>query len=74
MVDFEIRKGVPLPGDARRKYRFDKMEVGDSFEFPRRLGTSIRGAASTWSRRYSPDTKFEIHHTSGTTSAIWRVK
>jgi hypothetical protein len=43
----EIKKGVPIPDryDTRREYPFSKMEVGDSFEFPRALQTSVRGAA-----------------------------
>lgn len=28
----EIESGVPIPSVSRRKYRFDEMEPGDSFE------------------------------------------
>jgi hypothetical protein len=72
----EIKKGVPIPDryDTRREYPFSKMEVGDSFEFPRALQTSVRGAARSYAARHNPTFEFITRRVNPTTCAIWRTK
>ena len=42
-MTYEIIKNAPPPKNARSKYPFGKMEVGDAFDAPRDMGTGFGG-------------------------------
>jgi len=64
---FQIEKNVPLP----KKYPFDEMEVGDSFEL---LDTMKRNTVNIAARRYGDKTgkKFVVR-TKDKKLRCWRL-
>lgn len=42
---YDIEKGIPVPPDARNKYPFDALNVGDSFLVPVGNFNTLRAAA-----------------------------
>ena len=65
---FKIEKNVPF---AERKYPFNKMEVGDSFEVPAVLWLTARTSATQFGRRHNR--KFAARLTGPDTGRIWRI-
>ena len=72
MTNFKIEKGVPIPSaqgaNGTRKYPFEDLEVGDSFEAPE------VARKSTYMYEKSTGFKFTCRAVSETTVRIWRIK
>lgn len=63
---YKIEKGIPMPL-SKTNTRYEKMEIGDSFEFPIEKQKSIIASASAFSKRTNK--KFSCRG-----NRIWRVK
>lgn len=72
---YTIEKGIPVP--KKRKYPFDKMEVGDSFLIKHDGTTNFRtaiGGHITAHVRRNPGTKFTSRNTDDGDVRVWRLK
>lgn len=69
---YKIQQGKPLPPKGRDKYGLQKMDIGDSFEFPIE-GRPLVGAATQYAKR-----KYGLHFTireiDAKTAGCWRVE
>lgn len=83
---FQIAKGVPLParrgGGMPAVYPFSEMEVGDSFDAPRDMGTrgagdvrqnTVSSCARVFAKRHNPAAKFTVRLVDDNTVRCWRV-
>ena len=70
-----IEKNVPVPADVKReqKYPFAAMEIGDSFVAPKHRLSTIRAAASYYSRRYKKKFAVRTDPSSPDSIRIWRT-
>lgn len=67
---FKIEKNVPIPvARGRRKYPLHKMEVGDSFQFPKEDSAKVSAAAWVYGSRHGM--KFTV---SISERRCWRVE
>lgn len=74
-VEFSVEKGKPLPAYPRRRYPFDRMEVGDSFWVPvgdnsERTKSNLNGSARAFGRRKGQ--KFSIRRDEDG-FRVWRI-
>jgi hypothetical protein len=75
---FQVEKAVEIP---RKKtgpqkgsiYPFEKMEVGDSFKFPKDKYVRITSAANQFSRSKKRKVRFTVR-ANGKSARIWRIK
>lgn len=70
-----IEYGVPLyrkVTGAKRKYPFDKMGIGDSFEIPGKKAASARQCAFKYGKEHNK--RFSLRKTGTDTFRCWRIK
>ncbi len=68
---YTVESGIDVPVGARcRKYPFDEMHVGDSFDLHGAKVSTVRSAASYYGKRN--EMKFSIYQ-HGDTYRCWRV-
>ena len=67
---FKIKSNIPIP-EASLKFPFKDMEIGDSFEVPKKYRSNVGNAAYYYGIRHNK--KFMIK-TGKDTARIWRIK
>jgi hypothetical protein len=68
-ISFKIEKKIPMPigrSELSRKYPFDKMQIGDSFEFPKEIRIKVRYAATAYGIKHQK--KFTCR-----SNRVWRT-
>lgn len=67
---YEIAKKIPIPkgGRGSKKYPFEEMEIGDSFEAS---GGNVQGSAVSFALR-NPEYKFKTRKTENGIR-VWRI-
>lgn len=74
-VMYKIEKGVEYKKTNSLGLPFEKMEIGDSFLFPKTKRSSIHACAITFCRsKGNEKKKFKTATTSETECRIWRIK
>lgn len=70
----KIEAGIPTPAmrNAKAKYPWSQMLVGDSFFVPGATTTKIATAASTFARYHKNGYKFTVRK-EGNGARVWRV-
>ena len=72
-MNYEVEKGIEIPGGGKKKYPWDEMEVGDSFFIPG-LGEVPRNIASSApTHRKKRGEKYTTRKVEGG-YRIWRTK
>lgn len=76
MSEIKIDKNVWMPGrcgsgDATRKYPFNTMEVGDSFEINGHAPDKVRNSAYAFGRMNNR--KFAVRQTGEGSYRCWRI-
>lgn len=75
-MQYKIEKDVPVPPSLttgrNATYPFVKMEVGDSFSFPKKLMSKVRTAANNFSVRHKK--KNEIFKFIVRGNRCWRIE
>lgn len=87
-MTYEVISDVPLPAiyrDTRKKYPFNKMDVGDSFAIPVTVGedgdvekaitkatASVRISSRRWALRHKPEWRFVVRRAEDELRC-WRV-
>lgn len=73
----KINKGIEMPKTTQgrpSKYPFEKMEVGDSFEYPKGIYKgSLLSAAKNWAKRNNKKWDFSVRTIDGK-FRLWRTK
>ena len=70
----KIDKDVPIPEHlsvTNRKWRFDLMDVGDSFSFPALKEHSVRMCIKRWVAEH-PEQKYVVRRTGDGLARCWR--
>jgi hypothetical protein len=78
----KVDKNVPIPNNAgggrRKKYPWNEMEVGDSFEIEAGKEKAVRSAASYFASRFHDRTgkqiKFAVCRDDNGTFRCWRIE
>ena len=74
-MDYKIEKNISIIVNAnarRRKYPFDKMEVGDSFKLNR--SNKIRCACAAYQYGRRKDKKFTVRNIDDEHCRCWRIE
>jgi len=71
-IEYKIEKNIEKKKTSCQKYPFDKMEVGDSFEFNKQERTEIATAAAQYAKRNG--VKFSSKKQDEGKVRIWRIK
>lgn len=69
-----IEYGIPLARNndlRKRKYPFNKMDVGDSFEIPFKKVSAVRQSATNYAKDHG--VKFSVRRTGTDTARCWRI-
>lgn len=72
MTDFKIEQGIPVPlGDARSRYPFQSMNVGDSFALTPQQVRSARNSMHAYAKRSG--TRFTLREVGDGVWRCWRI-
>lgn len=67
----EIHRGVPIP-DHYERYPFDRLEVGDSFEFSSKKRASVQSRVSRLNQQ--GERQYIVRKINDDVAGVWRIK
>jgi len=72
--EYKIEKGIEMPNNIGSKYGFEKMEVGDSFEFRGDEKTRNKIISTSSYHGHKLGMKFASHKIGDGVFRLWRTK